>query len=313
MFVLNYVKDFKNNKETVLWKEKHGEIRGIATVELFEHGKKVLEAKTENIITSDGYAFFKRAMQTRMVSGTYFSLSDFVNPFQAIYLYNINTPETDEAFPDIGDHVLVGYSNVNTYSGSDPLRGTLNTSESFVSDNKFHFVFDWPTHAANGTFRTILFANPPPIQIYTAASFASPDTDPRDLAWDGQYLWLVGSSADKIYKLTTTGTVVASFASPDSIPCGLAWDGQYLWLVVISTDKIFKLTTTGTVVASFASPDANPYGLAWDGQYLWLAGDNTDKIYKLRLYYGARTLLPAPITKTSMQTMKIQYDFIFTD
>ena len=274
MFVLNYVKDFKNNKETVLWKEKHGEIRGIATVELFEHGKKVLEAKTENIITSAGYAFFKRAMQTRMVSGTYFSssLTDSPNPFQAIRLYNINAPEIDEAFPDIPDSALVGYSLVDTYSGSNTLRGTLNVNESFVSDNRFHYVFDWPTHAANGTFRTIIFATSP-VQMYA----------------------------------------VTSFASPDTIPTGLAWDGQYLWLVGRSNSRIYKLTTDGTVVSYFASPDVYSYGLAWDGQFLWLAGANNDRIYKLCLLYGARTLLPAPITKTSMQTMKIQYDFIFTD
>jgi len=109
----------------------------------------------------------------------------------------------------------------------------------------------------------------------------SPGTNPRGLAWDGEYLWHADDSTDKIYKLNTSGTVISSFSSPGDNPQGLTWDGEYLWHAVLSTDKIYKLNTSGTVISSFSSPGTSPRGLTWDGEYLWHADDSTDKIYKL--------------------------------
>ena len=99
------------------------------------------------------------------------------------------------------------------------------------------------------------------------------------------FLWVVGYSGKKIYKLTTTGTIVDSFDSPYNYPGGLAWDGGYLWNADFDifnvVDKIYKLTTNGTAVNDFNPPGINPKGLAWDGTYLWNADSSDKKIYKL--------------------------------
>jgi outer membrane protein assembly factor BamB len=316
LLIASTLKDYSKNIEVVKFKEKDSKIRGIVKVNLFDKdsGKKILEAKTENIITALGYEYFRWAIQDGIIRNSSFTKPTFNNPFNMIALYSANEPEKDEPYPNEGN--LVGYSNLYTYSGTDTLRGTINLSESNINYNKYlriHLVFDWPTHAANGTFQTIIWAYSYLLQ-FKYSSFASPDSSPRGLAWDGTNLWLAGNSTDKIYKLNpSTGEVISSFASPDSLPQGLAWDGTNLWLAGDSTDKIYKLNpSTGEVISSFASPDSSPRGLAWDGTNLWLAGDNNVRIYKLeQALYGARTLLPSPITKTSQQTMKIEYDFVF--
>jgi len=83
-------------------------------------------------------------------------------------------------------------------------------------------------------------------------------------------------------------------------------------LAFSNQERIYKLNpSTGEVISSFASPDSVPRGLTWVGQYLWLSGSDQDRIYKMYMRFGAITLLPAPVTKTSMNTMKVQYDFVF--
>src|SRR5690554_6231077 len=41
------------------------------------------------------------------------------------------------------------------------------------------------------------------------SSIPSPGEYPRDLAWDGINLWNADSSADRIYKLNTLGTILS--------------------------------------------------------------------------------------------------------
>jgi len=94
-------------------------------------------------------------------------------------------------------------------------------------------------------------------------------------------LWNADSGTDKIYKLTTNGTILNSFSSPGTSPSGLTWDGNYLWNADNNLDRIYKLTINGLIVYSFDSPGTSPSGLTWDGNYLWNADYNTDKIYKL--------------------------------
>ena len=395
-------KDFQSGQEILLTKTKPiRKARGIATVQLFDLvGKKVLESKTENLITDIGIHFLRRSIFAGMLSsypGTRPPTID--NYFSYINLLDMVVEEKQEySLPEVGN--VIGYANTtSTYSGGDTKRGTINVHESVFDYTDYlhmHYVFDWPTHAANGTFRmigwrydtevfksnyTTYFASPDSYpygltwdgqylwlagnnqaRIYklnpstgeVISSFASPNSAPRGLTWDGQYLWLAGDTQDRIYKLNpSTGEVISSFASPDLQPQGLTWDGQYLWLAGSYYDRIYKLNpstgevisyfaspelyprgltwdgqylwlagdtqariyklnpSTGEVISSFASPDNDPSGLAWDGQDLWLAGYNQDRIYKLCMSFGAITLLPAPVTKTSTNTMKVQYDFVF--
>lgn len=401
MLSKSYVKDYRKNIEVVSFKEKISKIRGFVTVELFDAAtkKKVLEAKTENLITSIGYNFLRNQLITSAIGLTYTgSKPSFENVFSQIQLYSGNEPEIEEKFPSLGD--LVGWSDQTTYSGSDTLRGTVNTAETKMDYNdlsRVHFVFDWPTNAANGTFQTIIWGSRNLLSMAISTVFVTFDLHLVGVAGNTQDLYVLGYQNNKIYKLDpNTFTVISSFNTPGTYPRGLAWDGANIWIGDINSNKIYKINpSNGTVLSSFSF--SNPYGIAWDGTYLWVTTTADNKIYKVdpnsgtvlssfsvpgssssipiahdqqNLYiyssstfykidpttgtvkgkyyaalscsaltwdgekfisvynsnysntpistiynvsYGARTLLASPVTKTSTNTMKIQYDFVFQE
>jgi len=81
------------------------------------------------------------------------------------------------------------------------------------------------------------------------------------------------------------GAVIKWFASPNSNPTGLAWDGKTLWHSDSNTDRIYQLNPiTGATIRSFVSPDTDPWGLAWDGKTLWVSTDNLNRIYQLETH-----------------------------
>ncbi|WP_434565165.1 DKNYY domain-containing protein [Thermoanaerobacterium thermosaccharolyticum] len=401
MLSKSYVKDYRKNIEVVSFKEKVSKIRGLVTVELFDAAtkKKVLEAKTENLITSIGYNFLRNQLITSALGLTYTgSKPSFENVFSQIQLYSGNEPEIEEKFPSLGD--LVGWSNQTTYSGSDTLRGTVNTAETRMNYDdlsRVHFVFDWPTNAANGTFQTIIWGSRNLLPMTMSTVYVTFDLHLVGVAGNTQDLYVLGYQNNKIYQLDpNTFTVIRSFSTPGTYPRGLAWDGTNIWSGDASSNKIYKINPSdGTVLSSFSF--SNPYGIAWDGTYLWVTTTADNKIYKLdpnsgtvlssftgpttnfsmpiahdqqNLYiydgsafykidpttgtvkgkfysnfscsaltwdgekfisvynsvnnstpistiynvnYGARTLLASPVTKTSTNTMKIQYDFVFQE
>ena len=132
--------------------------RGIATVELFdsENGEKIYEAKTENIINNYvskiAYMdyFYSKIKGNR--NSNYYSA-----PFQNIVLTSYSGDESADTPYYKGE--LIAYADKATsYSGIDILKGTINTAETKLDtegNGLLHFVFDFPTHAANGTFQSI--------------------------------------------------------------------------------------------------------------------------------------------------------------
>ncbi len=135
-----------------------------------------------------------------------------------------------------------------------------------------------------------LFSTP-----FALDSFASPDTTPFGLAYDGANLWNVDLYAQQIYALDpVNGSVRKSFNAPDQWSKGLCWDGQYLWVTGNNAGRIYKVdTTSGSVVLDFVAPGTNPAGLAFDGTHLWCADINSDQskpshIFKLNPANGAK-------------------------
>lgn len=118
------------------------------------------------------------------------------------------------------------------------------------------------------------FSNPAKIIL----SFPSPGPGPRDLAWDGKYLWVVDDSTDTVYKINPVeGRLLRSFLCIGSEPRGLTWDGKHLWYSDESIRKTIKIDTTegnpifeiDTPIMSIGKGYSPIEGLAWDGNYLW--------------------------------------------
>lgn len=158
-----YVKNFKDGTitEHVKMKPMTG-YRGRTTVQLFnaETGELEQEVMSENVINNwiakDSFdSNFRGQVNNHKTSL-------FANPFSYLLLSDAAVPEDADAKELVGR--MYGWADRTAYSGSAINRGTLNTAESWYSNRatagktQAHFVFDFPTQAANGTIRTIYWA-----------------------------------------------------------------------------------------------------------------------------------------------------------
>jgi len=163
MIVRDYVRNYRTNQEIVKIKEKNGDIQGIATIQLFDAktGALELEAKTHNIIYQAVYDWLKSYQWDKFCAGAFNKTNTYQGYFNMdnIYLTTSTLPEGTPYNLFNYDGKLIGWANKATYSGSDTQRGTPNSAETYTNDEKIHWVFDWPTHAANGTFQTIIWSN----------------------------------------------------------------------------------------------------------------------------------------------------------
>jgi hypothetical protein len=124
------------------------------------------------------------------------------------------------------------------------------------------------------------------VDLFILSSFNAPGPAPVGLAWDGSHLWFSDTRDDRIYKLTTSGSVVTSFPSPCGDPLDLAWDGEFLWVVDAwgyddKGNEIYKVDTSGNVVTSFSVPTDISTGLTWDGHFLWGTDGTNGRIAKI--------------------------------
>ena len=127
------------------------------------------------------------------------------------------------------------------------------------------------------------------------SSFAA--SNPYGIAWDGTYLWWLGTE-DVFRRCTSTGSVVSSFSVP-AISNGrdLGWDGTYLWCPDATDDLVYRFTTAGSITASFRAPNDLTYGCAYDGTYLWLTGISGAPDYFFKVDVGGSTVLPTSFGK----------------
>ncbi|MBU5439887.1 hypothetical protein KQI42_17895 [Tissierella sp. MSJ-40] len=169
---ISYNKNFINDSiiTSKKYKENQG-IRGKVFLELFDAKtkKKVEEAYTENLIPDLYFkdTFLRHFVQGIMGAGDSRDCDNY-KWFNYIYLTDSDKPENINDQRIMGN--IIGFANRDEpYSGNDPIRGTINRNETKfeVTDNKIkiNFVFDFPTHAANGRIESIYWAESTPDNI----------------------------------------------------------------------------------------------------------------------------------------------------
>ncbi|SHI17936.1 hypothetical protein [Sporanaerobacter acetigenes] len=166
---ISYNKDSINGSimTSKKYKENQG-IKGKVLLELFDAKtkKKVKEAYTENLIPDLYFkdTFLELFVQGIMGAGNTRRCENYTW-FNYLYLTDSDKPENINEQRVIGN--IIGFAGRNEpYSGNDPIRGTVNRSETKfeLTDNKIkiNFVFDFPTHAANGRIESIYWADSDP-------------------------------------------------------------------------------------------------------------------------------------------------------
>lgn len=167
--IISYDKDYLTGKVKCEKKiKKDTGIKGKVLVELFDSktNKKVKEAYTENLIPDLYFkdTFLRSFIQGAMGSGNSRSSTNY-SGFNYIYLTDHDKPENLSEQRVMGN--VIGYAHRNTaYSGDNIIRGTINKAETRfeMTDNKIkiNFVFDFPTHSANGIFESIYWGDSDP-------------------------------------------------------------------------------------------------------------------------------------------------------
>lgn len=138
--------------------------KGLIKIELFDAitDKKVKEINTHNFISKGVLDYiFKAKMRDVFTVGRVTGGGTVTNGFGDIF-QQISLTDADHAEDPNTEWLrkgkMIGYALTTvTYSGSDPLRGTYNSAESFTNAEQVHMVFDFPTSAANGTFNSLYF------------------------------------------------------------------------------------------------------------------------------------------------------------
>ncbi len=159
--IIDYSKNFLSG-ETIERKRNKDDLnyRGIATVQLFdEKGNMVQEVKSENCINKRWLSYlYKSFFRTNLIynaGATLYSTQYFYgSPAQNIVLTDNADEENDMEIPMKGK--IVGWANGwKEYIGNDSFRGSVNKAETTDAFFRKHFVIDFPTNAANGTFQSI--------------------------------------------------------------------------------------------------------------------------------------------------------------
>jgi len=287
------VKDYLTGKEYVEIKRKPDlPIKGCASVYLYNArtGRLELEAHTPNIIYPEIYAWLRSYQWDKFCTGAYNKSISYSGYWEMDNIYlstssrpedervnvlNFNTASTSDGNPG----VQIGWANKSTYSGSDTMRGTPNTAESYATNNRIHWVFDWPTHAANGTFQTIIWGNNflPYIDIVLnkGIEISTSMSTGFDLATDGTFLYTLTYNGI-FYKISTSGDVLSSIdtgiRSYGQSCIGITFMDPYFYAIEYN-GTLHEISTSGVVLNTYNTgintEPSTGFGLASDGTYLY--------------------------------------------
>lgn len=131
------------------------------------------------------------------------------------------------------------------------------------------------------------------------ASFDTPNQHPREITWDGAYLWEVDCITGMVYKLTTAGSVADSFQATKTASerfFGLAYDSGsgYIYVGKYGKDDGFLCYDSNKNLLGFApmppgpgtAPFRHPLGMTcFEEDRIWVVDANTDSFVKIRILF----------------------------
>jgi hypothetical protein len=110
---------------------------------------------------------------------------------------------------------------------------------------------------------------------------------PNNLTFDGENLWITGSSINAFKLRVADGAVVGTFNIQEGMGGGMAFDGAHIWIPALDDCCVVKMRASdGVIVGSYNLMPLTVYpkDIAFDGTYIWVI---SDKVVKLRASDGA--------------------------
>lgn len=285
--VIDYVQDIRTGRKVTQKKIKPvGAGTNTCIVEMYEGKEKVKEAVTHNIVNNyvNQIAFLNYFYDNCKKSSNFSSLNPFTNVLLTDY-------DGDEDANDVcvrGN--VIGWANKSTeYVGTDILKGTINNAESSVSDSTqvgyLKYVFDFPTHAANGDINSIWWAYGSSNSYRMLGDSYLRKWSSRaynDICCDGAHIYGVNNSGT-IFKMVmdSYSSEGINFALPNYLR-GIEWDGTNFWLMDNSSKNIYKCNANFSVVSTMStSISENIIGLTLYNNKIFVS--TSDALYRIAL------------------------------
>lgn len=267
---LAYSKDLiKGTQIEVIKKKLIMPYTGTATIKLYDSltGKQTYEAKSENRISAIfGNIAYLQGFYYPILDNTQNSLLYDIYtslPFRMMALTTGDIPEDPYDYFTWGK--LVGYADgITPYSGSDNLRGSVNQSETTRTTGKKHYVIDFPTNAANGTFKSIYWAGGVPVNTPTSPKLNY--TYPKQTLEKGDYstslpdynlctdetnLYVLKINSANIYVYDKVTYKKKSNITLADSSIAIAYDGVNFW-ILLSNGSFKKLDKNFTVISTYS-------------------------------------------------------------
>lgn len=160
---------------------------------------------------------------------------------------------------------IIGYADgITPYSGSDNLRGSVNQSETTKITNTKHYVIDFPTNAANGTFRSIYWSGGVPVNTPTSAKLnytyskktlekgtVSTSLSDYNLCTDEINLYVLKINSTNIYVYDKVTYEKKSNITLVDASIAIAYDGVNFWSL-LSTGSFKKLDKNFSVISTYS-------------------------------------------------------------
>ena len=140
--------------------------------------------------------------------------------------------------------------------------------------------------------------------VFSVATPNSSTGGCKGLAWDGQYLNIMGWTSPVIYQVNKQGQLVNSIPLDHGGSGGLAWDGEFYW--VPTKGRILKYDANGKQVGWIYAASEGTWDMAWENGFLWASQRTNEnwsdaKIFQLEILddhnYTFRTYLPMALSK----------------
>lgn len=273
-------------------------LAGHAKIELFDAitKKKTFETHGHNLFTNYGLERFKR--MSHLLIGGQFGVNAYFNENNAYgeasncfidqsdfgfmkYIYLTDNASAVSASDTVVPGTVTGYAGRDPYTGTDTLRGSVNTIESFLLPGRFKAVFDFATDKGNGTHKTICWAAFTNTEYDTKRALDSYTDDYRCtnayavvVESDDGYLYAALNSGTYLYKLDpTTLAVLATYTMAHTIymPSDLfEVVGGVCYHTSSGGTTLYAQVLSTAAETSHALPSlSNSYGCAAIGGYLY--------------------------------------------